>query len=137
MMELAFDSVIKDGAEINYFDLSNNIYTRTIDLYNRFKNLGDIWIVIGADIICGDKPEDSEIQKEWKEGKWIWDNLNFAVLERDGFKINNMPSHSILIKNKIYGSSSEIRRRIRGGVDFSDLVNNDVNKFIINNKLYL
>lgn len=138
LIKLAFRDIVKLGAEIDFFDLENELFTRTIDLYERLKHKGNLWFVVGADLVVGGRFEGSEIQLTWKNGNWLWNNLNFVVLERPGLQIeeDDLPKNNRLIQSEVGGSSSVIRDNIRTKKPLHGLLSSDVEKVIFQRNLY-
>lgn len=136
MIKISFENI----AELDFFDLDNKTFTRTIDLYKRYKSIGDIWFVVGSDLIIGGKDHNSDIEKNWQDGMWLWNNLNFIILNRKGFQINkeDLPPHYVLIEDEIIGgSSSDIRKNIRTKNSIKTLVTDEVASYILENNLYV
>ena len=120
-------------AEVDLFDLNHCGFTRTIDLLERYRYLGEVWFAIGADIFCGFAEGKSEIQR-WDGGEQLLAVARFTVFTRTGFDLSAedramMPQHEI-IKIADGVSSSEIRRRINAGQSVSGLIPTGVEKYI-------
>ncbi len=112
MADMVFGNLPNTGVAL--FDLEHNVFTRTHRLQELFKNRGEVWHVVGTDLIRGGGKGQSFIQREWELGPEIWSTFNFAVVKRHGAEIAD---HDLPLKRKIFrttfgGSSSEIRERI-------------------------
>lgn len=137
MIELTFAGLEKIRFE--FFDLGNNTFTRTIDLEKRFKQEGEIWHVVGADLVAGGRSGESPIQKSWHEGQYLWDNSRFAIFARLGYTLEpaDLPKHSRLFGVVNPASSQEIRELIQAHREFGHLLPETVKTYIQKMKLYL
>lgn len=137
MSHLAFDGV-SDKVRVDDFDLWGGSFTRLTDLQARYESLGEIWHVVGTDLIKGGAHGTSDIQMKWKNGHMLWTMLNFAVFSRGSNAIANddLPPSSKLFDSGSSGSSSEIRRRIAIGLPINDLVAPKIAEYITMNGLY-
>lgn len=141
MIKMAFEGMAK--VEIDLYDLENNVYTPTYLLQERYAKLfpnAEIWHFVGGDIVTGGRNEKSEIHHVWEKGNEIWQNLNFLVIHRPGYKVEpeDMPPFSEFIEIKnFYGSGTMIRKRIKAGEPINDLVIPEIAEYIKKHKLYL
>src|SRR5688572_25205873 len=55
------------GIEIDHFDLEQESFTRTCELEMRYGGRGEVWHVIGSDLIEGGKEGKSTIQRYWEK----------------------------------------------------------------------
>lgn len=130
-----------EKVEIDFWDLDNDIFTPTYDLDLRFKekfNKAEIWHAVGEDLIATGDGNYSEI-RYWYKGGEVWENLNFAVLERPGylFGFSDTPPHSIFIPLKnIIGSSSLVRNLIKNDKPIDYYVLPEIEEYIKENKFY-
>ena len=136
MADLAFRGLPKVRVEL--FDLEHETYTRTIDLDRMFSPKGEIWHVVGTDLIKGGRSGGSEIQRGWERGLELWKNANFVVIERAGYGIvdADLPPHHLLLRPGQSGSSSEIRERAFKRLPIADLVTPEVESYIARYNLY-
>ncbi len=137
MAEMAFGNMPK--VRLDCLDLEKNIYRRTHELQSFYEDEGEIWHVVGGDIIAGGGRGESLIQKIWERGIKMWNELNFAVLPREGIQFDDC---DLPPKNKLYyvrrqGSSSKIRKKISAGESIKGLVLKKIENYIIENKLYV
>jgi len=140
MAKLAFAPLIKELApklELDLFDLHNSLFTRTYLLEQRYASRGEVWHVVGADLICGGAQGKSQIQTEWMRGEELWRESRFAVITRPGVLVSkaDFPPQHVILPLEVSGSSSEIRENIiknQGAVDLSS----EVKKYILNHGLY-
>lgn len=140
MAKIAFGDIPK--AILDLDDLENNIFTPTYLVQEKYQRLhpdAEIWHLIGQDLTAGGCRNKSEIQTTWNKGLDIWNNLNFLVILRSGYKakMSDLPPHSEIIEIRgLVGSGTEIRRRIAQGEPIDGLVDPQIIKYIEKNKLY-
>jgi NAD+ kinase len=98
-------------------DLEQATFTRSHALETRYSSLGDVWHVVGVDIIKGGSTGQSEIHRIWEQGERLWKEGRFAVLTRPGHRFDpaDMPPNSVAIEAQFPGSSTEIRDLIQRG----------------------
>lgn len=113
-----------DGVEVDLFDLEQDRFTRSHELDARYAPKGEIWHVVGVDLIKGGAAGQSEIQRFWEHGERLWNTARFAVLTRPGhaFSKADLPPNHEVIEAHFPGSSSEIRERLERGESVEDLV---------------
>lgn len=123
---------------VDLFDLEQATFSRNWQLQERFAHLGELWHVVGTDLIAGGARGASPIQTSWAKGAELWNNARFAVLQRPDHDIdpNDLPPHSKLIPLNVPGSSTEIRERLGRGEPIDDLVLPRVRDYIERYGLY-
>jgi len=136
MCDMAFRGNL--NIEVDLFDLEQATFTRTHNLEIRYESRGEIYHVVGSDLVIGGRDGKSQIQRQWKHGKKIWKDLNFAVVLRDGYDLNpdDLPPHSVVISPKYPGSSSEIRERVFKNLLIDGLVTPEIKAYIERYSLY-
>ena len=82
MVDLSFRGIPK--ARVELFDLESSTFTRTYDLDRRFKEEGIVWHVVADEFVRGGRSNDSIIQRQWTRGNELWNEANFAILNRSG-----------------------------------------------------
>ena len=109
---------------VDLFDLENNEFARNCDLQARFEASGEVWHVVGTDLVAGGARGKSAIQQTWKNGRKLWQSARFAVFTRPGFPVSktDLPPHHELIEFSTPGSSTGVRERIGRGESVSSLV---------------
>lgn len=115
MADITFGGM--EGVEVDLSDLEQNVFTRSHALEKRYAHRGEIWHVVGLDLIKGGAAGQSEIQRSWENGAELWAASRFAVLTRPGHRFDNadLPPHAVTIDVDVPGSSSEIRDLIQRG----------------------
>jgi NAD kinase len=110
MVDLAFSGMEKVRVDLS--DLEEPVFTRTHLLQERFESLGEIWHFVGSDQVVGGKQGRSKIQTEWVNGRQLWHDLKYLVINADSdFNEDDLPpqSHYIYMPD-LRGRSTEIRR---------------------------
>jgi nicotinic acid mononucleotide adenylyltransferase len=139
MVRLTFEILLLgDTVRLDLFDLENEIFTRTCNLQKRYESEGEVWHIVGSDLIQKDQFGLSPIQRYWENGPEIWEQYNFAIFLRPNHPINpgDTPIHSMILGQSLCGSSTEIRRRIAAGESIDDLVMPKVAGYIYEHGLY-
>jgi NAD+ kinase len=139
MTDMTFMDIPK--VEIDLADLEQSVFTRTHVLLDRYTDQGEIFLVVGSDLIQGGKDGNSLIQQEWEDGDRLWREANFTVIVRSGypFDLKDLPPHTdenFGQKVALSGSSTEIRRKIFEHKPFKELVEPRVYDYILRRGLY-
>lgn len=136
MVDLTFGDL--DRVEVLNFDLENDTFTTTVDLEARLSHYGELWHVVGLDLIEGGASGKSPIQTSWYQGWAIWNTLRFVVVERDGynFDVKDCPPQHRRIHPSHSGSSTEIRQRLFDWQPVTGLVRPTVERYIERYGLY-
>jgi len=138
MLALTFSGM--GNVVLDLSDIAKTEFTRTIDLDARLRKElhADITHVIGGDLVRGGAEGKSEIQTAWHRGQEVWSTLNFVVLERHGFAVEekDLPPGAQYFAVNFPGSSTEIRERRKQGRPIDGLVMPAVARYIEENDLY-
>jgi nicotinate (nicotinamide) nucleotide adenylyltransferase len=136
MVDMTFSGL--DRVRVDLFDLESSSFTRTYHLQQRLAKEGELWHVIGGDLVKGGQSGLAAIQKEWVHGDEIWNTFNFAVIRRPHFDLapEDAPPHHRLFEIDLPGSSSEIRMRIFQRKNKEALLHPKVNAYIQRHALY-
>lgn len=136
MTDMTFRGLRKVRVDLD--DLEKSVFTRTIDLLDRYKKEGEVWIVAGADLVQGGGKGRSVIQREWKDGKKLWRTASFAVIPRQGYELhgNDLPPKHQVFGGGLSGSSTEIRNRVFNHRSVTGLVIPEVDSYIKRHGLY-
>ncbi len=86
MTDLTFRGL--KGVHVDLFDLEQATFTRTHLLQERYAAAGDVWHVVGTDLIESGKSELSFIHQIWEDGKRLWQEYQFAVVTRSGSNLD-------------------------------------------------
>lgn len=136
MVDMVFHDLPK--VDVALFDLERNVFTRTHELNEIFKDRGEVWHVVGTDLVKGGKKGRSFIQREWENGAEIWNKLNFAVVRRHGAEIydHDLPPKSKIFSASFTGSSSEVRERVFARKPVEGMVDRKIEDYIQRYGLY-
>jgi NAD+ kinase len=137
LVGFAFDGLEK--VDIDYDDLYDDAFTPTWEMDKKYSSLGEVWHVVGPDLIKDGSEARSEIHRVWQKGSEIWQNLNFAVIKPAGCQLDekDLPPHNLVIPMPaICGRSKQIRKLIATGEPFEHLVMPDVAEYIKAYNLY-
>jgi nicotinate-nucleotide adenylyltransferase len=140
MVELAVDGF--EHFQCDDIEIKRGGVSYTIDtvgyLYESFEFEGKPYFLIGSDLA-------NEIQT-WKDIDMLIKRVHFIVLVRDGFPVSenkyfkNTTQHvtwDCFERRKIDITSSEIRRRVREGMNIRYLVPDKVLEYIKEKRLYI
>lgn len=139
LADIAFKGIA--GVEVDLFDLEQATFTRTHDLDSRYADRGEVWHVVGSDLITGGGDGCSFIQRVWQGGTDVWRALNFAVLRRPGHEFGpaDLPPRHRLVSVEAEGSdgsSATIRDHLYRGEGLAGMVTPDVGDFIARHGLF-
>lgn len=135
LADIAFRGL--DRVKVELFDLEQSVFSRTDELQDRYKNLGDLWHVVGSDLTHGG--ESSVICRHWERGLEIWTTLNFLIITRHGYsaKEGELPPQCRLISLETpSAASSMIREQIFKREPFAHMVTPDIAAYIERYGLY-
>ncbi len=109
---------------VDLSDFEQEVFTRNHELQSRFESLGEVWHVVGADLIAGGARGASLIQQTWEKGVELWQQANFAVLKRPGyaFEAGDLPPHACEVDLLVEGASTVIRDYLSRGKSVSELL---------------
>ena len=136
MADLTFRGLPRVRVEL--FDLEQSTFTRTHRLDEMFRGEGEVWHVIGADLVEGGGAGRSYIHRAWEKGGELWERLNFAVASRAGYPIAaaDLPPRHVQFSPPLSGASSEIRERVFRHQSVAELVTPEVAAYIERYGLY-
>lgn len=136
MADLCFADVPK--VEVCLDDLEQAHFSRTHELQNRYSTRGEVWHVIGSDLIAGGAERNSFIHRVWQHAEKLWQTLNFVVIARPGFEIrpHDVPPKAQVIPLDIPGSSSVVREHIYHREKVNHLVPGTINDYLERYGLY-
>jgi nicotinate (nicotinamide) nucleotide adenylyltransferase len=136
MVDLTFRGAPK--ARVELFDLEPSTFTRTYDLDRRFKAEGIVWHVVADEFVRGGQNNESIIQREWARGEELWNEANFAILNRSGGPLDpaDLPRNHRVFEAERDGSSLAIRNRVFHREPIAELVIAEVDAYIRRHRLY-
>ena len=126
------------GVSVDLFDLEEPTFTRTFALEEHYRHLGELWHVVGADLVQGGGRGESPIQRQWTRGAEIWRELRFAVITRPGFELDraDLPPNSRLLEVQEAGAAVEIRSKVFHRQDVDKLLEPEVARYVERHGLY-
>lgn len=135
MADITFKGIPK--VTVDLFDLENGTFTRTCKLDDIYREKGEIWHVVGTDLVRGGNTGGSKIQRKWVKGTEIWNRIRFIVFNRPNFACGttDYPPNNTIIDG-FDGSSSLIRENIFRHESFEHLVAPEVANYIKRFGLY-
>jgi NAD kinase len=136
MADLAFRGL--DGVKVELFDLEQATFTRTCELDSRYASKGDVWHVVGTDLITDGRRGQSFIHKVWHNGPELWRKLNYAVIRRPGidYHPDDLPPRHRFVDADHAGSSFTLREKLYHGDRIDELVNPAVAEYLRRHRLY-
>ncbi len=136
LADIVFGGMPKVSVDLS--DFEQETFTRNHELQSRFEAEGEIWHVVGTDLIEGGGRGESLIQRTWELGEELWAQANFAVLRRPGYRIDtqDLPPRSREIDLVIDGSSTLIRERLSSGQNVEELLHPRAQAYIERYGLY-
>lgn len=136
MVDMTFQGLPRVRVEL--FDLENDSFTRTHQLDRIFASRGEVWHVIGADLIKHGGEGGSFIHREWERGEQLWKKARFAIITRPGYHLDeaDLPPHARLFQIANDGSSSLVRERVFNHKPIEGMVLPRVARYIAGHKLY-
>lgn len=140
LVGLAFSTLLMlGGIQIDDYDLVNDCFTATHELDAKYSKHGDVWHLVGTDIISGGAEKKSEIHRVWARKETDFCELQYLVSGRTGTKwaTEDMPPKHEFVAMPFPGSSTVIRRLCAAGKEsFKNYVNTSVGNYIAKNELY-
>lgn len=138
MNDLAFRGI--DRVKLDLFDIEHSQFSRTHDLEARYSPNGEIWHVVGSDLLSGGSKGESFIHRMWENGAELWNTYRFAVVPRQGFEIEveDLPPHSDVLpaNHDFEGSSFAVREKAFRRERLDGLVSPDVASYIDRYRLF-
>lgn len=123
---------------VDLSDFEQETFTRNHELQTRFEAQGEVWHVVGADLVTGGARGESLIQRTWARGGELWQKANFAVLKRQGYALDalDLPPHAREVDLIAEGASTVIREHLSQGKTVSHLVPQRARAYIERYGLY-
>ena len=136
MADLTFGDL--PGVSVDLFDLEADTFTRTWELQERYRDQGEVWHVVGADLVAGGARGEAPIQRQWSRGEHLWSQGRFVVLHRPGSPLTpeDLPPHHRVLEAHIEGESTTIRERLFRGEPVADALLPAVADYVERHALY-
>jgi NAD kinase len=93
---------------------------------------------VADEFVRGGRRNESNIQREWTRGNDLWNEANFAILNRSGNPLDpaDLPRNHRVFEIERDGSSLAIRNQVFHRASISDLVIDEVDGYIRRHRLY-
>lgn len=136
LADLTFGDI--PGVTVDLFDLEQSSFTRNHELQTRYEADGEVWHVVGGDLVSGGAAGKSLIQRTWENGAHLWDTAHFAVLTRPGYVLDraDLPPNSRIFEIEEHGSSTLIRDHLSHGQSVQGLLTPRAQAYIERYGLY-
>ena len=136
MADMAFGHL--ENVDVELFDLERASFSPTHELQRRFEDRGEIWHVIGTDMIAGGSQGKSKLHGTWQKAKQLWQDLNFSVVTREDIQhdSNDLPPKHLLFNLRVVGSGAELRENLFRRQPVDGLIPPRVEKYIRRYHLY-
>lgn len=123
---------------VDLSDFEQETFTRNHELQARFEREGEVWHVVGADLLEGGARGESPIQQTWARGAELWQTANFAVLRRPGYELDarDLPPHAREVDLIVEGASTVIRERLSSGKSVTEMLHSRALAYIERYGLY-
>jgi NAD+ kinase len=129
-----------DRVRLELFDLEHSTFTKTHELEEMFGSEGEVWHVVGSDLVSGGAAGTSFIHRVWERGDELWNSYRFAVVPRRGFDhaAEDLPPNSQIIPTDadLDGSSFAVREKAFRRERLDGLVTPEVASYIDRYRLY-
>ncbi|WP_320046592.1 nicotinate-nucleotide adenylyltransferase [uncultured Ilyobacter sp.] len=121
-----------DSVEVSDIEIKNKGVSYT---YDTLLNLKKKYIDASFYEIIGE--DSADYLHEWKDYEKMVEECKFVVLKRNGYAYRAEHKNIIVLESPLYRySSSEIRERLKKGLDITGMVPEKVHEIIIKEKLY-
>lgn len=84
LVDLSF-SGISPKVVVDLFDLEEKNWTPTNQLIHKYEKRGEVWFVVGMDLVVPGDDGLSVILRKWEDGELLWNSTRFVIVEREGF----------------------------------------------------
>ena len=136
MARLNFGDI--EGVEVVTDDIDHQRYSTSYELDQRFKDQGlNPWHVFGWDILQGGT--DSQIYREWHQGKEFWEQAQILPFKRAGYDFENKdlpPTTAFPVSFNYDICSQDVRGLFAAHLPIDHLVTPDVARYIQEHHLY-
>ncbi len=137
MAEYAFADIPRTALDLR--NLKNDIFTSNYHLDALYQACDTtLWHAIGSDLLVRNDDGLNPIQRKWTQGRLIWENFSFLVVQRKGYPFapELLPTRQVVLQGEFDGSSTDVRVAIRGGSHFKHLVDPKTYNLIVRENLY-
>lgn len=123
-----------ERVEVDLADLEEQVWTQPFSLEERFREQGDVWHVIPAELIHGGNA--SRIFHYWEHAAQMWSKSRFLLLRQPNEPIDEAPAIHEILDVRPFLPASELRRRIFEHERVDDFILPEVVSYIDRHGLY-
>jgi NAD kinase len=124
-----------DRVQVELFDLEDQVWTQPSALEERYRDHGEIWHVVPAELLHNGR--QSRIFQYWERAPEMWNHSRFLVLRQPNEPLgDDSPAHREVWDVKPFLPASELRRRIFEHESVDDFVLSEVTSYIHRHGLY-
>jgi len=136
MADMTFGDL--DRVRVELFDLEQAGFTRTHELVERFRDEGEIWVVVGTKLVRGGARSESFIQRTWERGVELWQHARFAVVVRQDEHLDDddLPPNNVVLRPPTKGTSKAVREHVFHHQPIDGLVLPRVGSYIRRSGIY-
>jgi nicotinate (nicotinamide) nucleotide adenylyltransferase len=135
MLAMAFEGL---AVKVDMDDMELDCFTYTRDLEHKYSAKGQVWHVVGHELVKGGRRGVASIQTEWVDGDRLWRKSRFVVAKRRGLRFvkEDLPPQAMVIDPGIEGASTAIREKCFNHQSIEALVPAKVAAYIERYNLY-
>ena len=136
LTDLAFRDL--PGVRVDLTDLDEGRLTQPEELEARHGPAGEVWHVVGADLVAGGRAGRALIQTLWENGGAAWQGSRFLVLHPTAAapEPDDLPPAHRLLPLDGQVLASDLRRRIFAGEPVETLMTPEVAHYIARHRLF-
>jgi nicotinate (nicotinamide) nucleotide adenylyltransferase len=136
LTDLAFRGL--RAVRVDLADLDDRRYVQPRQLEARHAALGEVWHVVGPEMVLGGRDGRAAIQVEWEEGPALWHRGRFVILHPPGAPPapHDLPSMHRLLELEGHVPSAELRTRVYAGSAVDDLFTPEVAAYLRRHRLF-
>jgi len=129
MADLAFADIPR--CKVLMDDLEKGDFTTTLKQVKRYASWGEIWVVLGADLLSGGHA--CAVYSQWEDGQILWNTVPFVCVPMKSFEVkkDQLPPQCQILDFGLEGiQSTAIREEIVHGHKVDGYLHHRVNDYI-------
>jgi nicotinate (nicotinamide) nucleotide adenylyltransferase len=125
--------------QVDLADLDEGRFTPPIDLETRYATTGEVWHVIGADMVTKGAVGRAVVQTLWEKGDAIWAGGRFVVLHGPDAlpDVTDLPPANRLLPVEEHVPSARIRAQVFEGNSPDEFLTPEVAGYIARRRLFI
>ncbi len=124
-----------ERVEVDLSDLEEQVWTQPCELEERFRDQGEIWHVVPAELLHGGR--QARIFQYWERAAQMWADSRFVILRQPSEPLEEeLPANREIWDVKPFLPASELRRRVFEHESLGDFVLPEVVSYIDRHGLY-